>query len=53
MGEKLTTFDPAELLNSIDALVIFIAAALESGEASDIAHALGRGRPHPRHAQDR
>jgi len=41
MGEKLTTFDPAELLTSDGAIATFMAAAFESGDAGYIAHALG------------
>lgn len=41
MAEKLTTFDPAELLTSDEAIVAFMADAFESGDAGYIAHALG------------
>lgn len=38
---KLTQFDPAELLTSDEAVAMFMADALESGDAGYIAHALG------------
>jgi len=41
MTEKLTTFDPAELLTSDKAVSAFMADAFESGDAGYIAHALG------------
>lgn len=41
MGEKLTTFDPAELLTSDEAIAAFMADAFEAGDAGYIAHALG------------
>lgn len=41
MAEKLTTFDPAELLTSNEAVAAFMADAFESGDAGYIAHALG------------
>ncbi len=41
MGEKLTTFDPAELLTSDEAVAAFMADAFEAGDAGYIAHALG------------
>ena len=41
MTEKLTTFDPAELLASNEAIAAFMADAFESGDAGYIAHALG------------
>lgn len=41
MVEKLTTFDPAELLTSDDAVAAFMADAFESGDAGYVAHALG------------
>ena len=41
MTEKLTTFDPAELLTSDQAVAAFMADAFESGDAGYIAHALG------------
>ena len=40
-AEKLTTFDPAELLTSDEAIAAFMADAFESGDAGYIAHALG------------
>jgi len=41
MGKKLTTFDPAELLASDEAIAAFMADAFEAGDAGYIAHALG------------
>jgi putative addiction module killer protein/probable addiction module antidote protein len=41
MNEKITTFDPAELLTSDKTISIFMADALESGDVKYIAHALG------------
>jgi len=41
MTETLTTFDPAELLASNEAIAVFMADAFESGDAGYIAHALG------------
>lgn len=41
MAEKLTTFDPAELLTSDEAVATFMADAFEAGDAGYIAHALG------------
>lgn len=41
MTEKLTTFDPAELLTSDEAVAAFMADAFESGDAGYVAHALG------------
>ncbi|HXP98237.1 MAG TPA: addiction module antidote protein [Telmatospirillum sp.] len=41
MAEKLTTFDPAELLTSDEAVAAFMADAFESGDAGYVAHALG------------
>ena len=41
MTEKLTTFDPAELLTSDKAVAAFMADAFEFGDAGYIAHALG------------
>lgn len=41
MTEKLTTFDPAELLTSDQAVAAFMADAFESGNTGYIAHALG------------
>lgn len=41
MAEKLTTYDPAEDLNSDEAIAVFMAEAFETGDAAYIAHALG------------
>ncbi len=41
MIEKLTTYDPAEALGSPEAIAIFMADALETGDAAYIAKALG------------
>ncbi len=41
MKKKLKTFDPAEGLNSDEAIAAFMADAFESGDAGYIAHALG------------
>lgn len=41
MSEKLTAFDPAELLTSDEAVAVFMADAFEAGDAGYIAHALG------------
>lgn len=41
MAEKLTEFDPAELLKSDEAIETFLADALETGDAAHIASALG------------
>lgn len=41
MTEKLTTFDPAEHLNSDQAIADFMAAAFETSDSAYIAHALG------------
>jgi len=41
MAEKLTSFDPAELLTSDEAIAAFMADAFEAGDAGYIAHALG------------
>jgi probable addiction module antidote protein len=41
MTEKLTSFDPAELLSSDEAVAAFMADAFESGDAGYVAHALG------------
>lgn len=40
-NDKLTSFDPAELLVSDEAIATFMADALESGDAGYIANALG------------
>ncbi|HUB52389.1 MAG TPA: addiction module antidote protein [Terracidiphilus sp.] len=39
--EKLTTYDPAEDLDSEEAVAIFVAEAFKTGDAAYIAHALG------------
>jgi probable addiction module antidote protein len=41
MGEKLTTYDPAEDLQSDEAVAVFMEEAFETEEAAYIAHALG------------
>lgn len=41
MGEKLTTYDPAENLTSTEAMVTFMVEAFETNDAGYIAHALG------------
>lgn len=41
MAEKLTTHDPAEDLNSDEAIAIFMAEAFQTNDAGYIAHALG------------
>src|SRR5579864_1597138 len=41
MKKKLTSFDPAEVLTSDEAIAAFMADAFESGDAGYIAHALG------------
>ncbi|WP_163272837.1 addiction module antidote protein [Chelativorans alearense] len=41
MAEKLTTYDPAEDLDSEEAIATFMAAAFETHDAGYIAHALG------------
>ena len=41
MAEKLTNYDPAEDLSSNEAIVSFMAEALETNDAGYIAHALG------------
>ncbi len=41
MPEKLTSFDPAELLTSDEAVAAFMADAFEAADAGYIAHALG------------
>ena len=43
MAEKLTTYDPAEDLASVDTIATFMAEALQTIDASYIAHALGVG----------
>ncbi|MEK8089027.1 addiction module antidote protein [Thermithiobacillus plumbiphilus] len=41
MTEKLTVFDPAEGLDSDEAVAMFMAGAFETNDAGYIAHALG------------
>ena len=41
MAEKLTTYDPAEDLDSDEAIASFMAGAFETGDAGFIAYALG------------
>ena len=41
MGEKLTTYDPAEDLQSDDAIALFLAEALKTEDGRYIAHAFG------------
>lgn len=41
MAEKFTKFDPAEYLNSQEAITEFVADALETGDATYIAKAMG------------
>ncbi|MGA3008669.1 MAG: addiction module antidote protein [Terracidiphilus sp.] len=41
MAEKLTTYDPAEDLESDEAIAIFMAEAFQTNDAGYIAHALG------------
>lgn len=41
MGEKLTTYDPAEDLTSDAAIATFMAEAFETEDVGYIAHALG------------
>ena len=41
MGEKLTTFDPAEDLGSDEAIALFMDEAFRTGDVGYIAHALG------------
>lgn len=41
MAEKLTAYDPAEDLDSDEAIAIFMAEAFHTNDASYIAHALG------------
>ena len=41
MAEKLTPFDPAEGLDSDEAIASFMAGAFETGDAGFIAYALG------------
>ena len=41
MAEKIYNYDPAEALNSQEAIAIFMADAFETGDAAYIAKALG------------
>jgi probable addiction module antidote protein len=41
MGEKLTTYDPAEDLLSDEAIAVFMEEAFKTEDAGYIAHALG------------
>lgn len=41
MAEKLTAYDPAAALVNDEEIAVFMADALETGDASYIAHALG------------
>ncbi|EIG63353.1 MULTISPECIES: addiction module antidote protein [Bradyrhizobium] len=41
MGEKLTTYDPAEDLQSDEAIAVFMEEAFKTEDAAYIAHALG------------
>jgi probable addiction module antidote protein len=41
MSDRLTNFDPAELLDSDEAIAAFMGDAFESGDAGYIAQALG------------
>ena len=41
MGEKLTTYDPAEDLLSDEAIAVFMEEAFKTGDAGYLAHALG------------
>ena len=41
MGEKLTTFDPAEDLSSDEAIAVFMEEAFKTADVGYIAHALG------------
>lgn len=41
MNDRLTNFDPAELLDSDESIAAFMADAFESGDAGYIAQALG------------
>ncbi len=41
MAEKLTTYDPAEDLDSDEAIAAFMAGAFETGDAGFVAYALG------------
>ena len=41
MGKKLTTYDPAESLDSDEAIAVFMEEAFKSEDADYIAHAVG------------
>jgi probable addiction module antidote protein len=41
MGEKLTTYDPAEDLVTDEAMAVFVEEAFKTEDAGYIAHALG------------
>ena len=41
MAEKLTTYDPAEDLNSEEEIAIFMSEAFKTNDAGYVAHALG------------
>lgn len=41
MTEKLYTYDPAEALDTPEAIAVFIADAMETGDAAFIAKAMG------------
>jgi probable addiction module antidote protein len=41
MAEKLTPYDPAEDLDSDEAMSVFISEAFDTGDVAYIAHALG------------
>ncbi len=41
VAEKIYPYDPADALTSKEAIAIFMADALETGDAAYIAHALG------------
>jgi probable addiction module antidote protein len=41
MGKKLTTYDPAESLDSDEAITVFMEEAFKSEDADYIAHAVG------------
>jgi probable addiction module antidote protein len=41
MAEKLTTYDPAEELDSDEAIAFFMAEAFETNDSGYISHALG------------
>jgi probable addiction module antidote protein len=41
MADKLTNYDPAEDLGSDEAIAVFMAEALQTGDVGYIAHSLG------------